>query len=883
MQEQFPQPEVKTSKAAYTVWLLPLVALILAIFLIYKNINERGINVFIEFPDANGIIVKKTAVKFRGIEVGRVVNLTALQDGSGVLASIEMQKDTEPYLTDKLKFWLVRPDVGFSGISGLDTLVSGAYIQVDGGQEVLDGNATRYFKALTGAPQLDIPDEWEVFTLVTNNASGVTTGSLVYHRNIVVGDVRYVKLSDDNQAVEVTVAIEPEFRGLVKMSSRFWNISGVKAQVDMSGVKVQMGGFVPMLVGGIAFSSPPDSRQASEFTEFRLYADADAARDSLEIKLKFDTKAPVSVGSSIMLDNQKVGTIDQLNFDENFESLIGYAKLSVDMAPLMRKDTEFWLESPVLGLDSLDVGGLLRGTIIRLAPGKHQGDKPVKSFDVFNDTPYKRWAQNGLHVSLLSDDASGLSKGSGVFYQSQNIGQVQWIDFDSHSKRFVIDLLIFPRFKGLLTDKSRFYNVSGIELSADLRQGIKVDLPSVGQMLKGGIGVLLGEKSGKPMSEKSRWPLYNNLDTALKSTLPKPLEYTLRSKALLSSNVGAPVFYRQFEIGQVKAVHLAADGQYADTVIAIDPSYGQLMHQDNRFWQQAAVDVEANLAGVKVRAAPLLSLFGGGIEMSRAEQTNLAPHGSIFTLYRNKAEAFDDMPTVELTIAKQTTLKPGAAVKYRGHDVGEVVTTALLSDLSGIRARLKLQPEYAEHFTRQGSQYWLVQPKIRLSGIENVAGAVLGDHIAVEKGQGAHQTQFTVVQANRYAGDGLRLTLKAKQLGSLNRTDPLLYKQLRIGEVIDTELDRDLQTMLITVVVYPQYRDLVNDNCRFWNASGVNVDAGLFSGVQITSETLESIIAGGVAMAIDLNAEQPYSGNSFILHDKAQADWLDGIVGESQN
>lgn len=879
MAQDYPQPEIKTSKVAYTVWLLPLIALILAIFLIYKNINDRGINIFIEFPDANGIIAKKTAVKFRGIEVGRVMNLTALQDGSGILASIEMQQDTRPYLTDKLKFWLVKPDVGFSGISGLDTLLSGAYIQVDGGQEVLDGNATRYFKALTGAPQLEIPEELDVFTLVTNNAAGVTNGSLVYHRNIVVGGVRHVKLSDDHQAVEVTVAIEPEYKGLVKMNSRFWNVSGVKASFDLSGVKMQMGGFIPMLVGGLAFSSPDGSQPAAEFTEFRLYSDADAARDSLEIKLKFPSDAPVRVGTAIMLDRQKVGSVDTLSWDDNFEHLTGMAKLSMEMTSLMRPDTEFWLESPGLSVDSVDVTGLLRGTIIRLSPGLENASKPVRSFEVLDESPYKRWAKQGLHLSLVAADADGIAQGTGVYYKSEAIGQVEWVDFDPVQKQFLMDVLIFPRYRKMLNSQTRFYNLSGIEFSAELQQGIKMNMPSLTQLINGGIGVQLESGEHPQLEKQSKLPLYKNLEAALASRKSHLPSFALHSQDLLSPAVNSPVYYKQFEIGKVIEVTLADEGSHSTVVVSIEPRFTSLMRQNNRFWPKSMVDVSADLSGVKVSAAPLMSMIAGGIEMELADAAGeTVPSGHRFTLYKSKEQAQDNYRQIALTITRQTTLKAGAEVKYRGHTVGKVTETALMPDLKGIRATVKLKGEYAEHFTRSGSRYWLVQPNIRLNGIQNVAAGVFGDHLGVEKGDGDYRDHFVVDKSNLYTGDGLSIVLKAPQLGSLDPGDPVLYKQLRIGEVTAVGLAEDNQEMAVNVMIYPDYRHLVSVQCKFWNAGGIKLDAGLFSGVKVDTQTLESIVAGGIAMAISPGAPEASEGQSYPLFSQAQEDWLDGVL-----
>ncbi|MCJ8270106.1 MAG: MlaD family protein, partial [Psychrosphaera sp.] len=496
-------------------------------------------------------------------------------------------------------------NVGFSGISGLDTLLSGAYIQVDGSEEVKTGNSTRYFKALVGAPPVDIASGLLVYKLVTSNASGVNKGALIYHRNILVGAVHDVQRSNDNQSVEITIAIEPKFKNLVKRASRFWSISGIQATIDMSGVKVQSNGLVPLLIGGVAFSSPPKSAAADEFTLFRLYANADAARDSLEVRLTFSPGADIKVGSGIYLNSQKVGVIDSLDWEGNFEYLSAKAKLSMEMVPLMKADTQFWLDTPALSMDDMSVGKFIQGTVIRMIPGTG-GSR--SEFQVLDQSPYKRWAQSGLHLNLTSKDAYGLGRNSLIYYQSQKIGEIQWVDFDPTNKLFTLDALIYPKYEKMLGQDTAFYNLSGIHFNADLlgaNRGVKMSVPSVPQMISGGIGVHLGAQSEHtPLTQKSKLKLYKNLEAALSIGNPEQADFYLQSKDLLSPVINSPVYYKQFEIGRVSAVTLAKNASHSTITLTIKDQFKTLIRQNSLFWMKPALDIRASIHGVQVRAAP---------------------------------------------------------------------------------------------------------------------------------------------------------------------------------------------------------------------------------------------------------------------------------------
>ncbi|MFT4928439.1 MAG: paraquat-inducible protein B [Phenylobacterium sp.] len=880
MEHDYPDPQVKTSTITYTVWALPIIALILAFWLIYQNFVNTGISISITFPDATGIVAKKTTVKFRGMEVGRVRTLTVLQDGSGVLANIEMAKEMSPYLTDKLHFWLVRPNVGFAGVSGLDTLLSGAYIQLKGDEEAKLGNSTRYYKALVTEPPVDIPQGLVVYKLRTSKAAGVNPGSLVYHRNIQVGSVHGVHLSDDHRSVEVTIAVEPKYSSLVKLTSRFWNTSGIKASFDLSGVKIESQGLAAMLIGGIAFSSPTKSAKAEENTSFRLYANVDDARDSLEIVLTFPANADISVGSPIVLDQQQVGSIDSLDWDDKFHHMIGTAKLSMEMTELMKTKTRFWLEKPSLGLDNINVAKLIKGTQIRLSPGDGE---VTTEFMVLGEPPYDKWQQQGLHLSAISVDSYGLDQGASIFYKNQVIGEVQWIDFQTQNRQFVIDLLIYPRFGHMVDSNSLFYNLSGVDFDAQL-SGVKMNIPSIKQLISGGIGVYLGDKSGSPLKDQQEenakpLTLYKNVDAALAQLDTGAIRYTLRSKALLSPALNSPIYYQQFAIGRVTEVTLAQDAKWSNIAISIDARYANLVRDNTLFWIKPAVDIKASLHGIEVTAAPLMAMLQGGIQISTmddsvmddsAKQNELPAKAlTTFTLYPDQAATTQGSPVIELTINKQTTLKVGAPVKYREHMVGEVLTVELLADLTGVRAKVQIKPQYAQHFNRSDSVYWLVQPQTRLSSVKNIANSIFGDSLAVEQGTGATQYQFTVNEANLSYREGLLVNLQAEQLGSLNVGAPILYKQLRIGEVTGVKLSQDSQSIAIEAQVYRAYGHLITAESQFYNASGVKIDAGLFSGVQISTQTIASIMDGGIVLVTNVDAGPVAGGQVFQLHKSA--------------
>jgi paraquat-inducible protein B len=235
-----------------------------------------------------------------------------------------------------------------------------------------------------------------------------------------------------------------------------------------------------------------------------------------------------------------------------------------------------------------------------------------------------------------------------------------------------------------------------------------------------------------------------------------------------------------------------------------------------------------------------------------------------------------------LTINKETTLTAGAAVKYRGYTVGEVTDVELMRDLSGVMAKVHIKPQYFQHFNRSDTVYWLVQPQLGLRGIKNVATTVFGDYLSVDKGIGTTQSEFVVNQSNLGYNKGVAITLYTEQLRSLKVGAPVLYRQMRVGQINQIQLSEDSRNIAVRITVYQQYRHLITRNSRFWNASGFKVDMGLFSGIQVDSQTFESIVAGGIALAAALEGEPVNQGHTFVLHPKPQPDWLDGLVEDTE-
>lgn len=264
-------PEARTSRAARLsiIWAIPFVAALVAGWLVWTTLAERGPEVVITFRTGEGLEPGRTKVKYREVEVGTVERVQIAADLSGVIVTARLVRGAERLLAADSRFWVVRPRVGVGGISGLGTLVSGAYVEVDPGRAE---KIAYSFVGLEEPPPIRLDEPGRSFVLEARELDGVHRGSPVYYRDIEVGRVLGVELVPTERALEVLVFVRAPYDRLVTRRTRFWNASGIEFAAGGSGIEVRLQSVQALVAGGIAFDSPkPGEEPAPAGTRFTLY------------------------------------------------------------------------------------------------------------------------------------------------------------------------------------------------------------------------------------------------------------------------------------------------------------------------------------------------------------------------------------------------------------------------------------------------------------------------------------------------------------------------------------------------------------------------------------------------------------------------------------
>ena len=344
MSKQIPEIE-ESSKFNFitSIWIVPFIALIIAGWLGYQHFAKRGPEVKIVFPKNEGLVAGQSLVKFRNVPVGKVTKIHVDEETDGVTVVVRMNtRRSKPYLTEHARFWIVKPEVGLSGVSGLDTLISGTYVNIyskAGGKKFKDK-----FIGLTQPYRDSI--EGEYFHLISANAENVSVGMPIYYKNIKVGQVEYLNLGLDNKSVDVIVFINKQYVPYIHDDSKFWiknmvNIDFAKGNLDINIAPLNF-----MLQGGIVFSSSGEDKNSYVAYNhiFPLYKSKTLAESTpigsvtKTIKkfmlLTDDSIANLRIDSPVRFDGFDIGRVShmELSYDKNTHKMLGQVLVNIDIS-----------------------------------------------------------------------------------------------------------------------------------------------------------------------------------------------------------------------------------------------------------------------------------------------------------------------------------------------------------------------------------------------------------------------------------------------------------------------------------------------------------------------------------------------------------------------
>ncbi|MEI6859957.1 MAG: MlaD family protein [Shewanella sp.] len=859
-------PKVVKKKLFSPIWLLPIMAIALGSWLGIKSIREAGIEVRIHFPSATGIDVGKTLVRYQGLTVGKVVDISIDEDLQGVNVDLKMDYRADPFLNEQTKFWLVTPKASITGVEGLDALFSGNYIAIQPG----GGQSHSFFEAETDAPAILPGSDGLVIELTAETLGSLDVGSQIFYRQIPVGKIISYNLEGSRQIL-LTAFIKEQYTHLVKTDSQFWNVSGLQIDASLSGIEIKSESLSSILAGGISFSSSDDSQRAVNGLSYHVYDSQELAQGGIVFSLAATHSDAASTGTSIIFRGIDIGRITDTHLTDTGVEFT--AKIDKEYAQLLSGTSHFWLEGADISLSGIKhVGRLITGSVINFSPGSGE---PLQQYPLLDIAPDQN-EQPKLQLSLISENNPGIRIGAEVRYKQLAIGKVNSVRLNQALTGIEYQIEIWPNFTTLVNTDSYFIPESALSIEASL-EGVSIQTRDLSTLTKGAISLVQGS-SKTAVNNHAQLDLFLSTDVAnhyFDNLNQFTLSLTSPDGADLSS--GSPVYYKKMQIGQVDRVDWHSANENFDIHISIRDQFKPLVKINSVFWRNNAITINATLSGIDIDVAPIQGALKGSITLSLLDDDDI---GSQTHLYESKSLAIAQAKPIKLTFPAEVKLAAKAPIRYLGHKVGLVERVSLNKDLTSVSVDAYLYGDYAQHFTQEDAEYFLVDAQISLAGIQAPETLLTGPYIGVKPGVSSqNRTHFIgkVAPVIQVKADWLQFTLEDSNLGSIKAGTPIIFRGIKIGAVDAYQLVDTGNSVQMFAHIDGKYRHLVNQTSQFWDLSGVKIDVGLFSGAKIETGSLETILAGGVGVATEhqtITSNMLISNTVFTLHKKLEAKWL---------
>lgn len=320
-----PHAVIQKKKGISIVWVIPLVAIIIAASLIYKTLIEKGPTITITFKSAEGLEAQKTKIKYKNVTIGEVETVKVGSDLKNIIVTAQLVKESEDYLTQKTRFWVVRARFSGGIVSGLGTLFSGSYIAIDPGPK---GEAKRNFQGLEIPPVVTSDSPGGHFQLKAPRLGSLEYGSPIYFKGIKVGQVEGYQFSGQKKDLDIKIFIAAPYDRNVYDTTRFWFASGLDVVLDAKGVRINTQSLVSMVIGGLAFDNIDQTMQGSLAKEGHVFPLYDSPEDAIVMRythkayylLKFENSVRgLFIGAPVEFRGFPFGHVVDITLEQDWE------------------------------------------------------------------------------------------------------------------------------------------------------------------------------------------------------------------------------------------------------------------------------------------------------------------------------------------------------------------------------------------------------------------------------------------------------------------------------------------------------------------------------------------------------------------------------------
>ncbi|WP_164885395.1 PqiB family protein [Geovibrio thiophilus] len=692
------------------VWLTPLLALCITLWLLYSGYVNLGKEIIIQFDSGSELVPEKTPVKYRGINVGKVKDVRIAESPDKVEAVVMLSKEAEILAREGMMFWIVKPRLGFNKITGLETLISGSYIEVQPPtfdmEKMSELAEQTYFIGLSEPPDTDLSEDALTLRLQTKSNQYLIKGVPVFFKGMNAGQVTGVKFDPKSGIYDVNISVNRDYKQYVTTSTAFWDVGGLELKFDAAGLSLESAPLASLISGGVSFDNPSGEPGAPVENGhlFSLYGSEEQSRLSENvITLRMKNSGGIKAGRTpVMFMGLPAGLVTDVSPSADYSEVNAHIRLNREYESFAGKDSRFVLVKPsfsVTGISGLST--VLTGVYIEVYPG---GGEPASEFALSEYAPAKG-ETDGRRITLSASDKGSLDVMSGIYFRNIQIGHITDVRLIKN-RSVEFDAVIYSGYANLAGEGLYFSRKEGLDLRLD-STGLTIDTPSLTALIRGGIEA---EHFGRGTSSLN---LYESSAEAKKAYYKDTGIKTVRLAAGTAEELAAgdALYFRGIKVGEIGGFSLNKSGSGILAEAFIYPEYTELVTPYSIFYKSGGISFEADAAGLRIQAPALKTAIGGGIAFFNPQERLLRCDNNTYTLFESRSDGEKAIAlsgsgrSVTLTAANAVPPAEGADVYYRNMNAGTV--TGVKPGRNGIpELTLFIKPEFAR-FLSDKTRFWL--------------------------------------------------------------------------------------------------------------------------------------------------------------------------------
>ena len=671
------------------VWIFPILAVAAAAWLYWCQWEKLGPEIQIAFTEAPGIQAGKTKLIYRGVDSGTVQSVQLDKELNRVIVKVQLQSFAEGLATKGTDFWIDRPVVSITELTGLESIIQGNSIQA----RTQGGPPQNEFTGLSKTPVLPLEAGAFTLRLHADKIPFTNRGAPVYHRGIRVGVVRKKDFDADGTPT-LHIYIEKDFQSTVRKTSRFWPIQATSVQLGQQGVKLDISGLDALLQGGIAFDHfDAEGSQASNDMMFDINPSEFAARaTSRPLKVSFEDGRGLLPGDTkVCLLGYPIGLVDSVKAtgDEVVTTLL----LDPAYESLAKSTTTFTLVRPRISLEGVSgLDTLVSGVYIAMDPG--EGGDISQEF-LGRSVSDKEWEKmqaerEGLKVTLYADAIPSIGKGAPVIFRGVVVGSVLEKTLDDKF-RPILRIVIRPEYRNTLASNSRFWRFPATSVKAGPGV-IEMDVAGIETLMQGGIAFDVFGKRGPIAATGSQFQLYSEEKNARADSSTIRISFE-NGRGLFQGR--SELRYLGVPVGMVESIETENGKVWVSA--RLNDGYEFLRRADSLF---SVVRPNISMRGISGLETLVSGVY---IECTAGNSKRLA-NSFVGKATIDSEEISPSGLTIKLT-SPQSPINPGASVYYRGINVGRVTDKDLSSDSNNVILTAVINRKYAS-LIREKTKFW---------------------------------------------------------------------------------------------------------------------------------------------------------------------------------